>query len=500
MKSWAGGYVADLEYIPGYYRQQSPQHLTLACLLAGAPNDLIGAAEGAHYLELGCGHGVGALMIAAANPSWRVSAVDYNPAHVAAARKLASEAGIGNATFLEADLAALAGSREARGIAVADVVSLHGVWSWVSPDVRAGIVCLLADKVSPGGLVHVSYNALPAWQGAIGLQRLVLEGGRRSGGSRSDRQVIAGLQLASNLHETGASYLRGDPLAGKLLEGLAAAPPEYLAHEYMSAHWSPCFQADVVAALAGAKLDWVASANLIENFPELTMTEPQRAIMERFDDPLMRELVKDMCLPRQLRHDVFGRGPQRVSTAVRDAALSEVTLTLAVPASRFEFEMDVPAGRAQLGPAFRPVVAALNKGPARVSALSQVLGGRSNPAELPGMLVGTGQAVPVARPGAEQAPAAVRLNRILSRRVGSVIGPESRGALASRALGAALPATRLDQFVYARLLDGEDAGAIDAWADVLGADIGCDKHSTLRGALEHTLNERIPIMRHAGVL
>ena len=46
----------------------------------------------------------------------------------------------------------------------------------------------------------------------------------------------------------------------------------------MNAHWSPCFHADVAAALTGAKLGWVASADLAENFPELTLTEPQRAV------------------------------------------------------------------------------------------------------------------------------------------------------------------------------------------------------------------------------
>ena len=499
MSGWTGGYVADIEYIPGYYRQQSPPHIALACLLGGAMGDLPGGAEGAHYLELGCGQGIGALLIAAANPSWRVTAVDYNPAHVAAARRLAHEAGIGNALFLEADLARLAGGAEARAIPAAEVVSLHGVWSWVAPEVQAGIVRLLADKVAPGGLVHVSYNALPGWQGAIGLQRLVLEGGRRAG-SRSDRQVIAGLQLARDLHEAGASHLRGDPLAGKLIERMASAPLEYLAHEYMNAHWSPCFHGDVAAALAEAKLDWVASANLLENFPELTMTGPQRAIMERFDDPVMRELVKDSCLPRQLRHDVFVRGPRRLPAAARDAALSEATLALAVPAAQFEFEMDVPAGRAQLGPAFRPIVAALDAGPARVGALLRGVDGRSNPAELPGVLVGTNQAIPVARPGAEQAPSAVRLNRVLGRRIASVIGPESAGGLASHALGAALPATRLDQFVYARVLDGEDAGAMDAWVDALGAGLDDEKRGKLRDVMVHTVEQRVPIMRRAGVL
>ena len=61
---WGGGYVTDIAYDYGYYREQSPMQLQLACLMSGVAWDV--PAEGAHYLELGCGVGIGALIIAAA--------------------------------------------------------------------------------------------------------------------------------------------------------------------------------------------------------------------------------------------------------------------------------------------------------------------------------------------------------------------------------------------------------------------------------------------------
>ena len=35
MSGWGGGYVTDITYMPGYYRQQSPSMIALACLLGG---------------------------------------------------------------------------------------------------------------------------------------------------------------------------------------------------------------------------------------------------------------------------------------------------------------------------------------------------------------------------------------------------------------------------------------------------------------------------------
>jgi len=150
---WGGGYVTDIAYLPGYYRHQSPLHLHLACLLGGVSPPNLSSGSPLCYLELGCGHGFGALALAACNPSWRVTGIDFNPAHIAAARGLAAQAGITNARFIEADLATLTDDHRAREVPEADFATLHGLWSWVADPVRVGIVRLLATKVRPGGVV-----------------------------------------------------------------------------------------------------------------------------------------------------------------------------------------------------------------------------------------------------------------------------------------------------------------------------------------------------------
>ena len=108
MSGWGSGYVTDIAYMTGYYRQQSPAVMALACLLGGVASPMPGRDDPVSYLELGCGQGFGALILAASNPHWTVTAIDFNPAHVAAARAWAAQAGIENVSFLEADLSTLA--------------------------------------------------------------------------------------------------------------------------------------------------------------------------------------------------------------------------------------------------------------------------------------------------------------------------------------------------------------------------------------------------------
>ncbi len=498
-QSWTGGYVADVAYIEGFYVQQAPVRMALACLLGNVAVDLAEPDDEACYLELGCGCGLGALLIAASNPGWNVTAIDYNPAHIAIGEGIARAARIGNIRFLEADLSQLAGSAMAASIPPAHYVSMHGLWSWVSNDVRAGIVRLLAEKTRAGGAVHVSYNAMPAWQGGIGLQRLIYEAGIRSGG-RSDHGAEAGLALAREIKTAGGKYLAESPLACDLIDNIHGMSKEYLSHEYMSAHWSPAFHADVAAAMAGAKLDWVASANPLENFPELMLTVEQRALLDRYSDPIMRELVKDTCLPRQLRHDVYVRGARRLRNVERDSAIASLTVAPVISADELQTTLIVPAGTAEMSDALKVMMAAAMRGPAKISDLLALDPEHSSSPELMSVLVGTHQCQVVMRPQGEQPDSANRLNRVLGARRRSIFEGSNAGGLACSRLGTGLTASPLLQFIAARLLDGEREDRIEAWVDMMKADIQPEKIDKARSIMRTAVEQRVPILRQLQIV
>ena len=498
MSGWGGGYVTDITYMLGWYRQQSPTIIALAALLGGVAAELPGPDDPVQYLELGCGQGYGAMLLAASNPTWRVTAVDFNPAHIAAAREWAAAGGLTNITFLEADLTTLAEEPAGRALPQFDFVSLHGLWSWIPKAAQDGIVRLLRDKVRPGGAVHLSYNALPAWGSALGMARLLRTAGRQLAW-RSDRQAEEGLKLVRDLLAAEALQLRRSPMAQGVISRLDSLPSSYLAHEYMNENWAPCYHADVASALSDAKLDWVASGNLSENFPDLTLTPEQRAITQKFDDPLLRELIKDLCLDRTLRHDVFVRGARRISAAARDAVLRQIHLGLNMPPADLPLEADMPAGRAQLSPGFyKPIAEALVGGPRRVGELLDmptVEGKRDNPAELVGILVGLDFSEPILRPDAAAGPEALRFNRATVHRL-LRLEPLGRPlAAASYRVGMAVPSTLLDLLVLDRTLDGH--GGVEDLVDFMRPLV--NDEAKLREVLTQSISGRQPILRASGV-
>jgi hypothetical protein len=254
--------------------------------------------------------------------------------------------------------------------------------------------------------------------------------------------------------------------------------------------------------LAEAKLEWVAPVQLLESFPALTMGDEARAVLARFSDPVLRELVKDMCLTRGLRQDVFVRGARHLTPAERDAALGEVMLALLCREAELVWEVEVPAGQAALDRRFfGPVVAALAERPRRVGELLELpdLPRRDNPAEIVGMLVGTDQALPVLAPPADPDQCAVALNQAAARRF---VQPGNIGtsmALATSGTGSPLPCPMLDLFVAAQLAHNP-VPEPDGWAARFAAGRPETEKERLRLFIERLLAERAPIWRSLGAL
>ncbi len=498
MSEWGGGYVTDITYSVGWYRQQSPSMMAIASIIGGASASIPSGDDPILLLELGCGFGYGAMALAASNPSWRIIAVDFNPAHIASAREWAAEAGLTNVTFVEADFTRWEDSPALRDMPEMDFVTMHGIWSWIPPAAQAGIVRLLGQKVRPGGLVHLSYNTLPGWQERIGVARIIREAGQRVAG-RSDVQARAGLQVVKDLAAAQAHFAITGPSVANLVNTLDNASVHYLAHEFMNTHWQPCFVMDVAAALSEAKLEWIAAGNLPDNFPELMMTEPQREIFNRYADPLMQELIKDICLPRSLRHDIFVRGARRITLSERAAALMDLHLTLVKPPNELPDAVNMPAGRAELNRDFyQPIVRALNSRPQRVGDLLQLpglVGRRDNPAELISILIAAEMVEPTARPMTAPGEEAMRFNAVTARRLMARELPNRIVAAACRPTGIPL----VTPLLALMLVDSVRAGITDLEGLMRVVAPTVEQEAEARTSVEACLSRFLPALKNAGV-
>lgn len=364
MSDWTSGYVTDVGYTHGFYRELVPNILSFVALINGFGGpDANGPLT---YCELGCGQGFSANLIAAANPNIEVHAVDFNPTHVHGASMLAAMAGSSNIHFYDDGFAEFGAQPD---LPEFDIVALHGVYSWISDENRRHIRDFIRRRLKVGGLVYVSYNALPGWSSLLSLRRLMLDQGG-SGGSTLER-VKRSLEFLDRFAAANPRFLAASATARVTIERFKQlANVNYLAHEYFNADLNAFHHADVVAEMADAKLTYVGSAAIPENLDAATLPPEHVEFLQRASSRVEKESWRDFLSNQQFRRDVFMKGPLPLSPIEAEFYWNRLSFVLSKPRNEISLKIEVSTGEAELRPEIHdPVINALARGPQTIPQL-----------------------------------------------------------------------------------------------------------------------------------
>lgn len=447
---WSEGYVTDLGYAYGYYRETSPVYQRFCLLLRGlACNDVDATAA---HCELGFGQGVSVNINAVSNPG-RYVATDFNPSHAAYARAMASHAG-GNLRLHDDSFEQLLARDD---LPEFDSISLHGIWSWVSRDNHRLITQFAAKHLKPGGILYVSYNCFPGWAPAYPLRQIFALHNRFAPGPVAITQRI---DAAMNFSE---ALLASRPLFAIAASGLdarlqwiAGQSRGYLAHEYFNRDWNCMYFTEVADALAEAKLEFASTAEPLDTVDAVNLTAAGMAFLNGVEHPILREQMRDYFVNRQFRKDLYLRGIRLLSDAEQREQSLATRIVLEHAADAIPMTVTSPQGEATLdADLFRPFIAALaadDYAPKSFNDLTRALPGVALPRLMTAgaVLVGAGHAAPCQdEAAAGQVRAACdALNRHLIER--ARISADVNH-LASPVMGAGIAVGRFEQlFLLAR--------------------------------------------------
>ncbi|HLK25842.1 MAG TPA: class I SAM-dependent methyltransferase [Caulobacteraceae bacterium] len=490
---WTSGYVSEIDYTHGYYRELSPGWIDFALLTSGyAPPKRAGM----RYLELGYGQGLSLNIHAAAAPGeyW---GTDFNPVQAANAQGLALVSGADAHLFDDGfvDLA------QRNDVPDFDYIVLHGIWSWVSDANRQVLIDILRDRLKVGGIVYFSFNTLPGWAAAMPLRHLMSihmeAAGTHAQGMVS--RIDGAIAFGNALHDSGARYFASNPSAKSRLDSIAGQNRNYLAHEYFNRDWAPMYFSEAHEWLSGAKLAFAAPANPVEQLLAYNLTAEQRDVLAGISYDVLRETVRDYMSNQQFRRDLYSRGSRRLTPLERIDLLNEVSVTLLVDPAEVPFEVEAGLGKVTLRPdVFQPVIDALAAGdgkPKRIGDMAELPEMASLPAgalvEALMVLIGAGRAHPVqAQDAIEIArPRCARLNAHLIDRA-RVSGDVSW--LASPLTGSGVEVGRFQQLFLAargRGLKKPEDWAKDAWGTLARQNQSLIKDGHVLATPEENLTE-----------
>jgi predicted O-methyltransferase YrrM len=320
MSGWTEGYVAEIPYTHGYHRELSPAMLSLALTMRGVRSpDLM---QELTYCELGIGHGISLMIHAACFPNIRFYGTDFNPAHTVYAREFTEKAGLTNLTVLNDSFEELL----SRQLPPMDFIVLHGVYSWISSRNRQLIIEFINQRLKPGGVVYVSYNAMPGWAGGVPMRDLLrLHATRMSPAVLPiTDKVKAAVDFVTDLSSKNALYFKTDSAMSKRLEGLKSQDQSYIAHEYFNEEWHPKYFYEVAEEMAAARLTYACSAKITDHVDPANLPPAAIQHVAQIQDTVIRETVRDFYVNRQFRRDIYTRGASMLPKNERDNNLMKL--------------------------------------------------------------------------------------------------------------------------------------------------------------------------------
>jgi SAM-dependent methyltransferase len=258
-------------------------------------------------LEVGCNDGSNLIPMAVGLPGAHFAGCDLAPVPIAAGQQLVATLGLANVSLRCEDLSTLDPS-----LGDFDYIIAHGVYSWVPPGVRDALFALAAQRLTPHGLMFVSYNTLPgchvrraAWEVLNRHVEGIADPRERIGAARTLARLIA---------DGGPTQHAADESLRAEFRAVATRSDSQLFHDDLAMVNDPLYFRDFVDHASRHGLAYLAETELY------TMSgggigAPARQFLSTLD-PLAREQYLDYVRLRRFRQSVLRR-----AEALPDAAM-----------------------------------------------------------------------------------------------------------------------------------------------------------------------------------
>ena len=295
------GYYTSVGYSAHFHREIAPDWLDFCIRARGFEARRAGRPY--RYLDLGSGPGFHLCVLAAANPQAEFVGIDCQTEHIAQAKDLAAVAGLTNVKFIQGDFLDLAVTWETE-LGAFDYIAVYGILSWVSPELRAAVLQCVAHASKPGTVAAFAYNSPPRWLGSVPFQHVAHHLAKSGDGDAAlGRAITMFRRLIDAKAPVAEQFIRH-------FEVLAAQPTSYLAHEFLTDHWTPLWHSTVAQELHSADFTYVGPATIAEALLPGGLPPELRALITEQADESFGQDVQDIVINQQFRRDIFCRKPK----------------------------------------------------------------------------------------------------------------------------------------------------------------------------------------------
>jgi len=215
-------------------------------------------------LELGCAEGSNIVPMAYYFPKSKFVGIDLSAVQIASGQAHIDALELDNITLHVDDLAQMRASDYGQF----DYIIVHGVFSWVPPEVQQRILQLGKTLLSQQGMMYISYNTYPGWHQHMVLRDAfklycedALEPEQKKQKMRAAIDYLKGFFTTTN-NDFSAYYV-------KRLDDLKSHTSSYIYHEYLEDYNAPLYLTEFIKRIEADEMQYVSDAYLPIDEPML---------------------------------------------------------------------------------------------------------------------------------------------------------------------------------------------------------------------------------------
>jgi SAM-dependent methyltransferase len=332
------GFAYDQVLYPGFPLEQT--HPDRLATIAGLLGMTAARPDRSRVLELGCGDGGNLIPMALGLPESEFTGIDLSEQAAARGRAMSQALGLKNISLRQMDLL-----EAGADLGEFDYILGHGVYSWVPPEVREGVLRICRENLAPDGVAYVSYNAYP------GFHRREMFRGMMLYHVRNVREPAGRYQEAVRLIAELAKYTRKGERARILFEEegqhLSETAPWAVYHDDLADTNRAFYLHEFVADARRHRLQYLGEAD----FFEMEAAAYPEALVDALDrfagtDVVVKEQYLDFIKGRRFRQTLLCRDEVVLDRSLGPERIAE--LYVASPARPVSASPDLREGVAEL--------------------------------------------------------------------------------------------------------------------------------------------------------
>jgi methyltransferase-like protein/2-polyprenyl-3-methyl-5-hydroxy-6-metoxy-1,4-benzoquinol methylase len=278
-----------------YPRAHIDRLATVATLMGMTPAPL----DACRVLEIGCAAGGHLIPMAVGLPGSRFVGIDLSARELADGQRMVAELGLNNIELLHMGVEAAGPS-----LGQFDYVVCHGVFSWVPPEARQGILEICRQNLSPSGVAYISYNTYPGWHFRDIVRHMMRFHARAQehplARARDGRRLLEflGKAVPADKSAYGAVLKQEADLIGRVADW-------YLCHDHMADINEPFYFHQFAEQAAAKGLQYLGEAEFGAMLPRRLPADVVATLRQFSGDIIAQQQYLDFVRATPFRHSLL---------------------------------------------------------------------------------------------------------------------------------------------------------------------------------------------------